>query len=173
MNLEKLYALLGECSQQLRKGEVIHGTPELVAAIERGDEELPGGVVSFDMMPHIDEAAPSLVKVDCHFIQICVDKDKAERLRSDLLALLAEYPKPERLAEGPSYIEVGAAIGDQGAAFQLFAVGEVLDLWKVITPARLGITGPMADQMAGSGFVMMSGYRSENASSERAIAAVQ
>jgi hypothetical protein len=157
MNLEKLYALLGECSQQLRKGDIVHGTPELVDAIERGDQHLPGGVVSIDMMPHV-EAAPDLAKIDCHFLWVGVDKAKAERWRADLVALLADYPEPERLAVGPSYIEVGAVIGDQGAAFQLFAIGEVLGLWTVITPERLGITGPTADDMAGRGYVMMSGY---------------
>lgn len=172
MNLEKLHALLTECTQQFRKGEVIHGTPELVAAIERGDEELPGGAVSFDMMPHTDEARPNVALVDCHFIKIGVDKAKAETLRSDLLELLADYPEPERLASGPSYIEVGGVIGDQGAAFQLFAVGEALGLWTVITPAKLGITGPMADQMAGRGYVMMSGYRAKQTAPERASATV-
>ena len=80
-------------------------------------------------------------------------------LYDELIAILKTYPQPERLAGGPSYIEVGGEIGDQGAAFQLFALGKVLGLWDIITPEKLGITGPEANQMAGMGFVMMSGFK--------------
>jgi hypothetical protein len=161
MNLKRLYEILGETTAQLRKGEVIHGTPELVDAIKAGKEadKLPGGVVTFDMMPHESEAVPEAEKVDCHFLTIGVDKAAAERHRAELIELLKEYPDPEQLAGGPSYISVGATIGDQGAAFQLFALGKVLKLWDVITPKKLGLEGPMADQAAGSGFVMCTGWR--------------
>src|SRR6202012_2479706 len=86
-------------------------------------------------------------------------KARAESHRAELVELLNNYPQAERIAQGPSYIEVGAEIGDQGAAFQLFAMGKVLGLWDVITPEKMGFTGPEADSMAGNGFVMMTGYR--------------
>lgn len=98
-------------------------------------------------------------KVDCHFITVGVNKIKAEAYKDKLVAILKTYPRPERLAAGPSYIEVGGEIGDQGTAFQLFALGKVLGIWDVITPAKLGITGPEADQMAGMGLVMISGFK--------------
>lgn len=127
---------------QLRKG------PEVVHA---------GNVTEIYAMPHEFEAQ-AVEKVDLHFIIVGVNREKAFEHKRDLIQILDTYPNPERLAAGPSYIEVGGEIGDQGAAFQLFALGEVLHLWKVITPAQIGIDGELAQQMAGSGFIMISGY---------------
>ena len=143
---------------QLRKGEVFEGSPELVKQARDGEELTGGGVLSIFAMPHESEAGPDLEKVDLHFITIGVYRLKAESKRAELLELLAEYPDPESLAGGPSYITVGAEIGSQSGAFQLFALGKALGLWQVITPRKLGVTGDMADQMAGSGFIMMTGY---------------
>ena len=53
-------------------------------------------------------------------------------------------------------------IGDQGAAFELFALGKVLGIWDIITPEKLGATGDMARQMAGAGFIMCTGYRRDS-----------
>jgi hypothetical protein len=97
--------------------------------------------------------------VDMQFLKIGVDKQEAERHRAELMALLDAYPQPERLAAGPSYIEVGAAIGDQGAAFCLFALGKTLGLWEVITPATFGFAGQEAADLAGTGMIMITGYR--------------
>ena len=159
MDLDKLYEILHDTTIQLRKGKPVQGTPELVGAIERGDETLPGGVVTFDMMPPVEEAKNSLVLVDMELMVVGVDKARAEAKRAEFVQIMGTYPNMETLAAGPSYITVGAVVGDQGIAFQLFALGKVLGLWSVITPASLGITGPEAAQMAGSGFIMMSGYR--------------
>lgn len=160
MNLNRLHQILRETTMQLRKGEEIEGTPELVEQIKNGAEELKGGgVVEIFDMPHVRDAQPDIEKVDVEFVVIGVNKAKAEEHRAEFVELLKQYPNPERLAAGPSYIEVGAEIGDQGAAFQLFALGKVLGLWEVITPALLGATGEQARQMAGMGFVMMSGFK--------------
>jgi hypothetical protein len=55
-------------------------------------------------------------------------------------------PDPEKLRElldndgafllsgGHSYLEIGAWIGDQGAALQLMALGSLLGLWALNTP---------------------------------------
>lgn len=161
MNLDRLYKILGETTIQLRKGEMVHGDKHLVDAVKEGrdlDKE-PGGVVTIDAMPHVTEAPSGIEKVDLEFLVIGVDKAAAEKNRVELIEILKTYPQPDRLAGGPSYIEVGAEIGDQGAAFQLFALGKVLGLWDVITPATMGFTGAEARQMAGSGFVMMSGFK--------------
>lgn len=108
-------------------------------------------------------APEGLEMVDVEFMVVGVDKAKAETRRAELRAILDAWPQPERLAGGPSYIEVGGVIGDQGAAFLLFALGKVLGLWGLITPASMGITGPDAREMAGAGFVMITGYRPERA----------
>lgn len=161
MNLDRLYKILAETTIQLRKGEVFEGTPELVEQTKRGgDEPLNGGgVLEIYAMPHASEAKPDLEKVDVEFMVIGVNKAKAEEHRAELIDILKTYPNPDQLAGGPSYIEVGAEIGDQGAAFQLFALGKILGLWSIITPATMGFTGEEARMMAGQGFVMMSGFR--------------
>jgi hypothetical protein len=161
MNYDRLYKILNETTIQLRKGEVIHGDKELVDAIKAGVEsdKFPGGVVTFDMMPAISEAKPDLEKIDLEFLVIGVDKAKAEGHRADLIEILNSWPDPASLASGPSYIAVGAEIGDQGAAFQLFALGKVLGLWDVITPALFGMKGEEAQRAAGAGYIMMTGYR--------------
>ena len=106
--------------------------------------------------------------VDCH-VQVAINRVKAEQHREELVELLDRWPteawghptKP--LSVGPSYIDVGAVLGDQTLAFIMFAVGRVLGLWGVITPKTLGLTGTEAGQAAGNGYVMMGPYRSEAA----------
>jgi len=65
----------------------------------------------------------------------------------------------ERLAGGPSYIELGGWIGDQGLAMAFMALGNHLGLWEVVTPQTLGIEGEQADQMMGMGFIMIAPRR--------------
>lgn len=148
MDLDGLHTILRDTTVQLRKGEKV--IEERVGSVRR---------VDVYAMPHESEAEDNLVKVDCHFIVVGVDKAGAEQHRDELIAILKTYPAQDRLAGGPSYIEVGAEIGDQGAAFQLFALGEVLGLWQVITPKTIGVTGTAADQLAGSGMVMISEFK--------------
>ena len=62
-------------------------------------------------------------------------------------------PKHPRIAAGCSYVHAGVDLGDQQTALLLFAVGQVLGMWEVLIPERLGITGAEADQLAGSGLV--------------------
>lgn len=158
MDTRKLYRILNETTSQMRKGEVLVGPDNLVEEAKRGELK-SGGVLEIYAMPHESEAATDIEKVDMEFLVIGVDKKKAEDNRADFIELMDSYPEPNRLAAGPSYIEVGAEIGGQGAAFQLFALGKVLGLWDVITPARLGLKGEAAKRAAGNGYIMMSGYR--------------
>ncbi len=145
MNLSRLHQLLNETTVQLRKGEIVHETPG-------------GGSISIDMMPHADEANPDLQKVDCHFLYVGVDKKIAETSRAEFIEILKSWPEPSVLAGGPSYITVGAEIGDQGAAFQLFALGKTLGLWDIITPATFHLEGGAADHAAGVGYIMITGF---------------
>lgn len=162
MNTNALYEILRKTTGQLRKGEVFEGSQGMVEWAEKGDAEAPapGGVLEVYMMPkESDPAFDGLEKVDMHFVTIAVNKEAAEKERANFIALLNDWPDPEQLAGGPSYIAVGATIGDQGAAFELFALGKVLGIWDVITPELLGATGEQARQMAGGGFIMCTGYR--------------
>lgn len=160
MNIARLYEILRETTGQFRKGEEVEGDPELVGAIKEGRDlsKISGGSVHIYAMPHESQAIEGIVKVDLHFIIVGVDKVKAELHKEELIAILKTYPEQERLAGGPSYIEMGGEIGDQGATLQLFALGKVLGLWDVITPEKLGITGQEASELAGRGFVMIDGF---------------
>ncbi len=97
-----------------------------------------------------DRAAPEH-SVNVHFFWVSV---KGEPKEEDLRRLLErDYPDLERLRGGPSYIELGGVLGDQGAALCLIGLGELVGLWKAFTPEALGFTGAEADRMAGMGMV--------------------
>ncbi len=81
--------------------------------------------------------------------------------------LLAEYPSPERLRAGPSYIEIGGELGDQGLALLLIGLGELTGIWKIATPKSLGIEGQAANRMMGNGFIMPAGWSPSGAAPGR------
>lgn len=149
MNFDRLYEILRSTTVQLRKGE----------EVERRQSG-PIEVVEVYAMPHETEA-PNLEKVDVEFMIVGVDRDKAEAHKAELVSILDQWPKDAAapLADGPSYIALGADIGDQGAAFQLMALGKVLKLWTLITPRSFGFDGEEARRLAGGGMVLMSGYQ--------------
>jgi len=147
LDMKRLYKILDETTVQLRKGDEV---------VEHQKGNLK--VTEIYTMPHEDEVK-DLQKVDCIFITVGVNKQKAEQYQDELVSILNDYPQPDRLAGGPSYIEVGGVIGDQGAAIQLFALGEVLGLWKVITGKTFGMSDAEARKLAGMGMLMISGYK--------------
>lgn len=118
-----------------------------------------------------DAGTENEVVVDVGFELLAVDRIAAEPFKQELQDILALYPGtiyPDLppLAQGPSYIHVGGALGSQGRALCLFALGEALDFWRVITPKRLfhdmagdDISDAEAREMAGRGLVMIDGYR--------------
>lgn len=160
---DKFYQIIGETCGQFRKGPIYQGSPNLVAAAESGDptalEKGGGGVLEIYDMPPAEAIPDECEVVDMHFVKVAVNKARAEARRADLIALLDSYPNPAELAGGPSYMAVGGVVGDQGAAFELFALGKVLGIWGVITPATFGMTGAEADRAAGAGYIMCTGYR--------------
>ena len=147
MNIKRLHEILALTTMQLRKG------PEVVKT------DGPVQTTEIYMMPHEGEVdGDALTKVDVEFMIIGVRQATAELHKAELIDILNHYPDPGRLAGGPSYIEVGGVIGDQGAAFCLFALGKALDLWDIITPSKLGMEGEQAREAAGRGFIMITGY---------------
>lgn len=151
-NVSRFNQIILACTTEYRKGEaVIH-------------EEKPGLLVTHVyMMPHVSEATPGLEMVDMWFINVGVDKDKAEAHRDELVAILNEWPVTQPLDGGLSYISIGATVGSQDLALMFLAVGKVLGFWKVITPEILGMKAgdPKGEELAGLGFVMASGYNPE------------
>lgn len=157
-DLKLLSEILNETTAMLRKDDFYEGTPELVDQARRGEAITGGGVLEIFAMPHESEITDGFESVDLEFVTIGVDKIKAEARRETLISILTAYPNLDRLAQGPSYIEVGGEIGDQGAAFKLFALGKVLGLWSIITPETFGFSGHEARMMAGRGYVMITGW---------------
>ena len=151
MDLNRLHEILRECTIQLRKGEP-------VTEADHG----PVRVTTIDFNPPESAARSDLEKVDLCLLMVGVDKTKAEERKAELIDLLRTYPNPTELSGSPSYIHVGGTIGDQGAAFQLFALGKVLGLWDIITPETLHMTGQDAIDMAGNGAIWITGFRGED-----------
>ena len=99
-------------------------------------------------------------KVDMIFVDVVVDRARAERYRADLTRILRDYPQPERLAGGPSYIELAPTLEmQQEGALRLMALGKILGMWNVMSAKTLGMDDATARQMAGQGFLMISGYK--------------
>lgn len=152
IKLHRLLQILSETAYQLRKGEKV--VEHKVGNVE---------VIELNTLPH-ESVIDVGEKVDCHFIVVVVDKSTAKKYKDELLQILKDWPSEAwgvpvpKLEDGPSYIHVGGVLGDQGAAFQLFALGQVLGFWDVITPEKLGITGSEADELAGNGLVMIDGF---------------
>jgi hypothetical protein len=141
---------------------VLAATSEFRKGGEIVDEPPRGGVQvrHVYMMPHIsDETAEGLEHYDLHFIIVGIDHEKAVAMRDEFLDWCRNYPEPERLAGGPSYIELGAVLGSQDLALRVMALGKALGEWDLITPATFGARGVEADMLAGRGMVMISGWK--------------
>ena len=112
-----------------------------------------------------DEVADTgIAHVSVHFYQVAA---VGEPTRQELLDLIADNEKGEwttialsRAEEGPSYIEWGGWIGDQGLALRLLGLGELVGLWQVITPERMNVPLELRGDMAGAGYVCNAGFLS-------------
>ena len=80
-------------------------------------------------------------------------KEEFERL------ILAGYPDIPALRQGPSYIKIGADLGDQEIGLRFIALGKLVGAWDVATPELFGFHGEEAKQMAGNGLVMPTGWQ--------------
>lgn len=142
MNADRINTIVSQTTMQLRKGAA------------RTDTVKDGvrSIVIYDM-PSVDEAPADVTVIDAYFVAIGVNKAKAEAVKDELYKLLADEPIFQK---GPSYIHIGAELGDQGQALGLFALGQALGFWKIITPQTFGFEGAEADEMAGRGFVMIT-----------------
>lgn len=148
MNIQQLQTILRATTTVFRKGEEI--TEETVGNVN---------VINVYAMPHVSKAPRGLEMIDVEFMVVGVNKAEAQKRQGELIATLRDYPEPERLANGPSFIEVGAHVGSQDNALRLFALGQVLGLWTVVTPAMMRIPPQGRRDAAGQGFLFVTGYR--------------
>jgi hypothetical protein len=150
MNTEKLNKIIQDATEVYRKGK----------PIDVSESKNPAVVETFDYEHTGGAPVNGFEKVDMVFVDVVVDKTKAEKYKKDLVEILNEYPQPERLKEGPSYIELSPNCGfGQEYGLRLMALGKIAGLWDLITPKTLGADDTTAKQMAGQGFLMISGYR--------------
>lgn len=152
MPQQRLFQILDEVTTRYRKG------PE-----EEIRQVGPVEVIDIYAMPHVDEAPEALAKIDVGVpMTVGVDKAAAEPLKDEVRRLILEIAPngAEDWRRGPSYIAVGGWLGSQDAAFALFALGEVLGFWHVVTPQKMGAKDEtLIREMAGAGYVMVSGLR--------------
>ncbi len=156
METEKLMNIVEETTKVYRKGEF---------ARLRRDAEAKVDVVEIFGYPHTS-AAPAdggFDKVDMLFVDVVVYRRKAKERAKELEAILKEYPQPDRLAGGPSYIELAGTLGiEQEHALRLMALGADLGMWRVMDARSLfGADEEEALELAGSGFLMVSGWTPE------------
>jgi hypothetical protein len=152
-DVQRLNKIIMEVAKQFRKGEAVT------------TEEKPGLTVAhIYMMPHTDDAPPALEMVDVWFINVGVDKAAAEKHRDELVEILSQWPD-QPLKGGLSYISIGGTLGSQDLALMLLAIGKVLGFWGIVSPRIIDMEpgDPKADDLAGRGFVMASGYTPEGA----------
>lgn len=90
-----------------------------------------------------------------------VDTSEADGVRDEFLEILASYPKHEKLEKGQSYTEFSRDFPlDCEMCLRAFALGEVLGVWRVVTPSRTGcIDRSAAHARAMNGFINVEGYR--------------
>ncbi|MCK9459926.1 MAG: hypothetical protein M0R80_09840 [Proteobacteria bacterium] len=107
-------------------------------------------------MPHeSDPDYTDILKIDVGLFKVGIIVEKAERNKQSLIDILDNYPDPKRLSQGPSYIEIGATLDSQEAAFRIAALGSYLEICDIISPMSLGITGDDAKLMIKRGLFMM------------------
>ena len=146
LDWKSIREILTEVTCQLRIGDSIEHTKDATHIF---------------MMPHVDEIAKpeKFDFIDLCFIYVGVDREKAAAKKKRMVELL--LPAKDAWKDGPSYIHVGASIGDQGAALMLFGLGRSLNIWKILSPQTLmGLDrdDPNSRMMAGQGMVNAQGW---------------
>lgn len=150
MNHDKLYEIMSRCVCTFRKGDPAIRFDENGRALV-GAGESP--ITDDGRLFHANKL------VDLYFLWVAIDEGRAEPHRAAFRdALGPDYGQYER---GPSYIHIGAEIGDQTAALCLMGLGAHYGFWRVVTPDKLGLEGDRALKAAGMGYVMISGFKME------------
>ncbi len=104
---------------------------------------------------------------DFVLIKLALKTEKVQEHAAEMIELLKDWPSKSwgqpvpPLGEEINYLTAGAVLDDQRRAFMLFAFGKALDWWDIMDPTVLGMSSedPLAQQMAGMGFVAIIGYR--------------
>jgi hypothetical protein len=151
MNAQRLYEILQKTTRVYRKGEQV-------------EQREVGNIHVTEIFgcPRTSEATKDngYEKVDMIFVDVLVDRKNAELCKNELEKILEEYPQPDRLAGGPSYIELAPNLGlEQEGALRAMALGKTLGLWQIMSAKTFGMDEQTAREMAGVGLLMISGYK--------------
>ena len=110
---------------------------------------------------------PSYI-VDFSFAAVGVNTQLAARHLTEFDKILASFPQPEVLKQGPSYRHFIPYVGSELNALRFVALGDALGLWTVITPKDMGIPEEQQSDLALMGLVCISGYPSTAVESAQA-----
>lgn len=151
MDTKILYKIIKDSTRVFRKGELVE---------ERSEGNLK--ITEVFGYPHTSEAprGDNFDVVDMIFVDVVVDKAKAKKHREALIKVLNGYPQPDRLAGGPSYIELAPNFElEQEGALRVMALGKALGMWDILSGKTMGMSDDEAKRMAGTGFLNISGYK--------------
>ena len=106
-----------------------------------------------DAFENPEDHQPEGHTVDMVFFEVA----KSESATREDFEKLVEAEFPHWLeADEMSYIQMGADIGDQGAAMMAMALGAMLGTWNLFTPKMLGVSGEKATELAGRGLLIVT-----------------
>ena len=99
-----------------------------------------------------DKHQPGGHTIDMAFFKVARTEDADAKTFQALVE--AEFP---HWLDGSEYgyQKVGAEMGDQGIAIMTIALGDLLGVWRAITPERIGVPPDLALQMAGRGMLAL------------------
>jgi len=119
-----------------------------------------------NLQPKDSEVSSRKHTADMVFFKVAmVDGPDADTLKSLIASQRGQFCDVD-LFDGKehNYMEIGAWIGDQGLALQFMALGNLLGLWKLLTPKELFgnlLDDSMVQRMVGSGLLSIMAPKKE------------
>ncbi len=150
IDVGRLQRILNDTTAILNKGEETQTYLEYLGIHE--------GLRSSPHFPDVAEWPSQHTVVDCAFVAVGVNKDLAAEHLQAFEQILAAFPNPAILREGPSYRYFTPYVGSELNALRFLALGHALGLWSVITPADLGVPDGLRSSLSLLGVLCMSGY---------------
>ena len=102
---------------------------------------------------------PGYLYMDCYLLRLEVEKTVLEAFRETFTTWVKTYPDRAGLEANLGYLEAAPFFGDFGRSLAAFGIGQLLGLWRVITPRDQGVEEPRAGQMARGGHILLTDVR--------------
>lgn len=148
--------------KRARLKEIIEScTQEFRPARELPYKNYWGVSLKVEDLPCESKSDKKTAKIDCGFIIVGINQEIAMKNKKELEIILEEYFQ-KHLIHGPLFTEFSLILdGDQNLALRLFALGESLEFWRIVTPERLKLKEKEAEIMLSNGIVFIQGYKSQ------------